>query len=284
VKIGIFVKAGRVDFAQILGEILRWLQKRGCEPLVDQRVAGPLGVSPALLASPDEISRVADFLVVFGGDGTLLGVARLLAGRRAPILGVNLGTLGFLSGATIEELYPALEALLEGSFRVDTRSMLRARFCNGSGDEASYHALNDVVINKGTLARMISLEVWINGDFTSQFLADGLIISTPTGSTAYSLSAGGPIIYPALNAITLTPICPHTLTHRPLVIPAEREVKVVLKSGEDVTLTIDGQVGVALRLGAEVTCTQSEYHVDLVQPTGRSFFDVLRQKLKWGER
>jgi NAD+ kinase len=284
VKIGIFAKADRLDFAPSLREALHWLERHDCRLLVDERVIEPLGLDSRHAVPSQEIARVADLLVVFGGDGTLLGVARLLAGRRAPILGVNLGTLGFLSGATIEELYPALEALLSGSFRLDTRSMVRAEVRQGRDQICSYHALNDAVINKGALGRMISLEVRINGDFTSQFLADGLIISTPTGSTAYSLSAGGPIIYPALAAITLTPICPHTLTHRPLVIPAEREVTVILKGGDDVTLTIDGQVGAPLQLGAEVTCTQSEYHVDLVQPTDRSFFDVLRQKLKWGER
>jgi len=285
VKIGIFVKPDRLDFARQLRDIVEWLCKRGTEVVVDINVAKSFDLSQVTVSSAPEIRCAVDVIVVFGGDGTLLSVARLVCNGGAPILGVNLGTLGFLTGATLDELYPAFETILAGRHRLDRRSMLKAEVRqNGAHLPTVFHALNDVVVNKGALGRMISLDVWINGDFTSAFRADGMIVSTPTGSTAYSLSAGGPIVYPALDAITLTPICPHTLTHRPLVIPAKGKVGMVLRSGEDVTLTIDGQVGVSLEVGAEVICTESEYHVDLVQPTERNFFEVLHQKLKWGDR
>jgi len=285
VKIGIFVKRDRLDFARQLRDIVTWLFRRGSEVVVDERVATDFQLSPVTASSAAEIPRAVDIIIVFGGDGTLLSVARLVGNARVPILGVNLGTLGFLTVVTLDELYPALETILAGRHRLDSRSMLKADVRqNGTREPVTFHALNDVVVNKGALGRMISLHVWINGDFTSSFLADGMIVSTPTGSTAYSLSAGGPIVYPALDAITLTPICPHTLTHRPLVIPARGKVGIVLHSGEDVTLTIDGQVGVSLEVGAEVICTESDYRVDLIQPTERNFFEVLHQKLKWGDR
>jgi len=285
VKIGLFVKPDRLDFARQLRDIVEWLSVRGSEVVVDQRVAADFDLSQVTGMSAAEIPGTVDVIVVFGGDGTLLSVARLVGNARAPILGVNLGSLGFLTGATLDELYPAFETILAGRYRLDRRNMLKAEVRqNGAHSPIVFHALNDIVVNKGALGRMISLDVWIDGDFTSVFRADGMIVSTPTGSTAYSLSAGGPIVYPALEAITLTPICPHTLTHRPLVIPAKAKVGIVLHSGEDVTLTIDGQVGVSLQVGAEVICTESEYHVDLIQPTERNFFEVLHQKLKWGDR
>lgn len=284
-KIGIFVKPDRLDFAQHLREIVDWLCAHGCDVIVDGRSAKDFQLSPVTVSPAAEIPSAVDVIIVFGGDGSLLSVARLVGDTRAPILGVNLGTLGFLTGVTLDELYPALETILAGRHRLDRRSMLKAEVRqNGTRQPTTFHSLNDVVINKGALGRMISLDVWINGDFTSAFLADGMIVSTPTGSTAYSLSAGGPIVYPALDAITLTPICPHTLTHRPLVIPAKGKVGIVLRSGEDVSLTIDGQVGVSLQVGAEVICTESEHVVDLIQPTERNFFEVLHQKLKWGDR
>ncbi|MFB3902487.1 MAG: NAD(+)/NADH kinase [Acidobacteriota bacterium] len=284
-KIGIFVKLDRLDFARQLRDIVRWLGTRNCEVVVDRRVATDFELTPVTICPAAEIPRTVNVIVVFGGDGTLLSVARLIGSAGAPILGVNLGTLGFLTGVTLDELYPAFETILAGRHRLDRRNMLRAEVRqNGAHAPAVFHALNDVVVNKGTLGRMISFDVWINGDFTSAFRADGMIVSTPTGSTAYSLSAGGPIVHPGLDAITLTPICPHTLTHRPLVIPAKGKVGIVLRSGEDVTLTIDGQEGVPLGVGAEVACTESEYQVDLIQPTDRNFFEVLHQKLKWGDR
>jgi len=285
VKIGIFVKRDRLDFARQLRDIVTWLFRRGSEVVVDERVATDFQLSPVTASSAAEIPRAVDIIIVFGGDGTLLSVARLVGNARVPILGVNLGTLGFLTVVTLDELYPAFETILAGRHRLDRRNMLKAEVRqNGSATPTVFHALNDVVVNKGALGRMISLDLWINGDFTSSFRADGMIVSTPTGSTAYSLSAGGPIVYPALDAVTLTPICPHTLTHRPLVIPAKGKIGIVLRSGEDVTLTIDGQVGVSLQTGAEVICTESEFQVDLIQPTERNFFEVLHEKLKWGDR
>ncbi len=282
-KIGIFVKIDRLDFATRLREIITWMSDRGCELLVERRAAQLFALSTPS-AERDQIPALVDLIIVFGGDGTLLSVARLGEQKRAPILGANLGSLGFLTGVTLEELYPALDQILKGHYSIDRRSMVKAVIKKRNDSSQEHHAFNDVVVNKGTLARMISLEVWIDNQFTSRFLADGMIISTPTGSTAYSLSAGGPIVYPTLNSLSLTPICPHTLNHRPLIIPDESEVRVVLQGGEEAALTIDGQIGVSLGIGDEIFCTRSQYQVELVQPTGRSFFEVLRQKLKWGER
>ncbi|HXK59527.1 MAG TPA: NAD(+)/NADH kinase [Acidobacteriota bacterium] len=284
-RIGIFVKPGRLDFAPRLREIVSWLLNQSCRIIVDDKLAADFGLEGVTSCPASEIPGVVDVVVVFGGDGTLLSVARLIGSRGAPILGVNLGTLGFLTSVTLDEIHPALETVLAGRHRLDTRTMLRAEVRqNGTHSPVTFYGLNDVVVNKGALGRMISLHLWINGDFTSSFLADGMIVSTPTGSTAYSLSAGGPIVYPALDAITLTPICPHTLTHRPLVIPSKSKIGLVLRSGEDVSLTIDGQVGVPLQVGAEVTCTESENKIQLIQPTERNFFEVLHEKLKWGDR
>jgi NAD+ kinase len=282
-KIGIFVKVDRLDFATRLREIITWMNDRGCDLLVERRAAQLFGLSTPS-AEREQIPALVDLIIVFGGDGTLLSVARLGEQKRAPILGANLGSLGFLTGVTLEELYPALDQILKGLYSIDRRSMVKAVIRKKNGNAQEHHAFNDVVVNKGTLARMISLEVWIDNQFTSRFLADGMIISTPTGSTAYSLSAGGPIVYPTLNSLSLTPICPHTLNHRPLIIPDKSEVRVVLQGGDEAALTIDGQIGVALGIGDEIFCTRSQYQVELVQPTGRSFFEVLRQKLKWGER
>ncbi len=242
-------------------------------------------VPDAVITAPREkIPELVDVIVVFGGDGTMLSVARGNQGRNTRLLGVNVGSLGFLTETTLDELYPVLERLLARKHTTDRRSMLKIEVHHTNGTVETYHALNDIVINKGALARIISMDAFVNEDFIANFLADGMIISTPTGSTAYSLSAGGPILYPTLDSVVMTPICSHTLTNRPLVIPAENSIRVVVKSGEDVMLTVDGQVGVALSEGEEIRCTQSEYQIDLIHHGDKGFFDVLREKFKWGER
>lgn len=283
-RIGVVAKPHRTEFAGKLKETLRWLDERGCEVVIEEDVVRKFGLEGATATSRESIPQQVDTLVVFGGDGTILSMARLIGNAKTPILGVNLGSLGFLTEVTLDEIFPALERLLAGKHKLESRSMLRAEVHPARGETCTYHALNDAVINKSALARIFSIDAFINTDFIANFLADGLIISTPTGSTAYSLAAGGPIVFPTLDSILLTPICPHTLTNRPIVIPAESKVRMILKSGEDVMLTVDGQIGLALHQGDEIICTRSEYQVELVRPGHKSFFGVLREKLKWGER
>lgn len=283
-KIGIIAKSHRTEFTGKLKETLEWLRARGCDAIVDKEVAEKFGLEKESAVAREEIPGLVDAIVVFGGDGTMLSVARLMGKNRTPILGVNLGSLGFLTEVTLDELYPALEQLLAGKHTIECRGMLKTQVHQGAGEVKVYHALNDAVINKGALARIFSIDAFVNDDFIANFHADGMIISTPTGSTAYSLAAGGPIVFPSLQSILMTPICPHTLTNRPLVIPAESRVRLVLKSGDDVMLTVDGQVGLSLREGDEIICTRSHYQIELIRPRHKSFFTVMREKLKWGER
>ncbi len=283
-KIGIFAKLHRTDFSDSLQSFIEWLQERGCQPLVDSGTAENYRIDGIEGAPKDRIPSQSDLIIVLGGDGTLLSVVRQVGGQGTPILGVNLGTLGFLTSVRIDDLYPAVERVLRGEYRIDRRGLLKTEIRKPDEAAQVHHAFNDVVINKSALARIISMEAFIDDDFIARFLADGLIVSTPTGSTAYSLSAGGPILFPSLEAFIVTPICPHTLTNRPFVVPAKGTIRIELKDGDDVMATIDGQVGVELTRGSEIVCTQSEYRIDLIQPSNQRFFDVLREKLKWGER
>jgi len=283
--LGLFAKLHRRDFADELREIVSWLKLNDCRPVVDQAVIEKFGLSDLEGVDRERIPELADAVVVFGGDGTLLSVARLTRGHSCPILGVNLGSLGFLTEVTLDRLYSDLRSLIDGDFRLEERSMLRAELKkNGATHGESFHALNDMVINKAALARVITVDAFFGEQFIASFVADGIIVSTPTRSTAYNLSAGGPIVHPALESILITPICPHTLTNRPLIIPPNQEIRFLLRSGHDVMLTIDGQVGVEFEEGDEVVCTQSDHKVQLVRPSDKGFFDVLREKLKWAKR
>jgi NAD+ kinase len=284
VIIGLFAKTRRTDFAAQFAEVLDWFRSRNCETLVEKGVVESYGLTGVSGIEGEEIPGEADVLIVFGGDGTMLWVARLAKDHQCPILGVNLGSLGFMTETTVDRLYLNLNALLEGSYGVEERCMLQAEVLKGSGAVEVHHALNDVVINKAALARVISVDAYFDESFIANFVADGVIVATPTGSTAYSLSAGGPIVHPSLESILITPICPHTLTNRPLIIPPSHKIRFVLRSGEDVMLTIDGQVGVTFEEGDEVVCTRSPFRVQLVRPGGRSFFHVLREKMKWAKR
>src|SRR6185312_10984626 len=231
------------------------------------------------------VAEGCDLAIVLGGDGTLLSAARALGGRAIPLLAVNLGSLGFLTSIPIKEFFPELERTLSGDFRVTRRGLLHVAVIRGGERVAEYDALNDVVIAKSSIARIVDLDVWAGDTFVSEYKADGLIVSTPTGSTAYSLAAGGPIIFPTVNAVCVTPICPHTLTNRPLLIPGNLPVRVISHvKDDDSFLTVDGQVGGALEPGDQVECTASTSEVLLIQNPDKTFFDVLRQKLKWGER
>jgi len=220
---------------------------------------------------------------VLGGDGTMIGAARMVGDAGTPVLGVNFGTLGYLAEFTVEDMNAALESVLAGDYTLDRRLMLSATV--GRGPEQLMHdrVLNDVVISKSALARIIEIETYLNKQFVNSFRADGLIVSTPTGSTAYNLSAGGPVIFPSMNAVVITPICPFTLSNRPIVVPDDAEIELLLKTDkEDVTLTLDGQVGFPLEVADHVKIRKSRTTFNLIQPSNRNYFDVLRDKLRWG--
>ncbi len=227
----------------------------------------------------------AEMILVLGGDGTLLSVARLVGDHKVPILGVNLGGLGFLTEIALEELYRVLERVVQGDFTTDERVVLSASVIRKGKGVAEFPVLNDAVINKGALARIIDMETTINGEYVTTFKSDGLIISTPTGSTAYNLSAGGPIVYPSLHCIILTPICPHTLTNRPIVVPDEVEIRATLKTRQqEVMLTLDGQQGFPLEVEDVVEVKKAAVGILLIKSPYRHYFEVLREKLRWGER
>jgi NAD+ kinase len=283
-RIGIAAKPKKPEAEPILRTLVAWLRDHGREVLLDQEAAGICPeVGPGLPRS--EVAATADLVIVLGGDGTLLSVARLIGSREVPILGVNLGGLGFLTEVTLDELFPTLEAVLRDQYSLSRRLTLTVRVLRGGELVASFEALNDAVINKTALSRIVDLETHVNGEYVATFRADGLILSTPTGSTAYCLAAGGPIIYPTLPALVIIPICPHTLTNRPLVVPDSAVVEIIQGSeGEDVHLTVDGQVGVDLRYRDVVAVQRSTRSIALVKSPKLNYFDLLRTKLKWGER
>jgi NAD+ kinase len=281
-RIGIICKLGRPEPLEILQEFLPWLRSKSFDVYVDSETAEILNIDGF---SRSQIPSLVDVIIVLGGDGTMLSVARLVGSRGIPILGVNLGGLGFITEVNRNELFEAVEKVLSGNCTVEERIMLSALVFRSGEKIADFIVLNDVVINKGALARIIDLETYINSAYVTTFKADGLIISTPTGSTAYSLSAGGPILYPTLNSIVLTPICPHTLTNRPIVLPDNFIIEVILRSeSEDVFLTLDGQVGFSLRKNDNVQIKKADFTTKLLIPCERDYFQVLRTKLKWGER
>jgi len=283
-RIGIAAKPKKPEAEAILRALVAWLRDHGREVLLDQEAAGICPeVGPGLPRSL--VAATADLVIVLGGDGTLLSVARLIGSREVPILGVNLGGLGFLTEVTLDELFPTLEAVLRDQYSLSRRLTLTVRVLRGGELVAGFEALNDAVINKTALSRIVDLETHVNGEYVATFRADGLILSTPTGSTAYCLAAGGPIIYPTLPALVIIPICPHTLTNRPLVVPDSAVVEIIQGSeGEDVHLTVDGQVGVDLRYRDVVAVQRSTRSIALVKSPKLNYFDLLRTKLKWGER
>lgn len=280
--IGIICKRGHPELSGILGGFLPWVEGRGARVLVELEAAKAIGRTGA---ADEDIAASADVIVVLGGDGTMLRGARLAARRGTPLLGVNLGGLGFITEFGRDELQGCMEGVLAGQCTVEERMMLDATLTRDGKPLDSSTVLNDVVINKGALARMIELKCSVDGSFVTVYKADGLIVSTPTGSTGYTLSAGGPIIYPATHAIVLTPICPHTLTNRPIVLSEDAEVSITLSAAsEDVLLTLDGQRGMPLLKNDTVTVRRSTHVTRLLMPTGRDYFHVLREKLRWGGR
>lgn len=279
-SIGIISKKGRPEPIEILKELLSVIKSLDINFYLDSETAEKVGLQGLPVK---EIPEKSELIIVLGGDGTLLSVARLVGRREVPILGVNLGTLGFLTDVSRRELKESIERIIKGEFFIEKRLMLRSEVLRGEKIIGTHHVLNDVVINKGALARIIDLETLIDGHFVTLFKADGLIVSTPTGSTAYNLSAGGPIIYPTLECMVLTPICPHTLTNRPIVLPGSSRIEVRLKSeSQDVFLTLDGQVGFNLVKGDSVIITKAPFKTSLVIPPERNYFEILRTKLSWG--
>lgn len=282
-KIGIIAKPqNTLAVKKVLEDLLPWLARHDKEAILDSDTASVAG-----LVSPHPKSKIpglADMVIVLGGDGTLLSVARLVEGKAVPILGVNLGGLGFLTEVAVEELFTTLEMIFDHEFVTDDRLMLKAIVHRQGERVAQSLVLNDVVISKGTLARMIKLEILINRQFVTALRGDGLIVATPTGSTAYSLSAGGPIIYPSVEAMIITPISPHTLTNRPIVIPNDVHVEVVVKTLEEGTaVTFDGQVGFSLRHDDVIEIWTTDSKINLIRSPQRNYYEVLRRKLKWGE-
>lgn len=281
-RIGIVCKTGRPETAKIVAELLPWLREKGADVFMDMEIAQSLKIEGY---PRHEIPDLSDAVVVFGGDGTMLSVARLVCEKGIPILGVNLGGLGFITEVQIPDIREAIEKIFTGRSATEERLMLTASVHRHSEKIAEYTVLNDVVINKGALARIIDLETYVDKAYVTTFKADGLIVSTPTGSTAYSLSAGGPILYPTTDCIVLTPICPHTLTNRPIVLPDNIVAEITLKSHvEDVFLTLDGQVGFSLRQNDIVVVEKSPFKTRLFIPSGRDYFQILRTKMGWGER
>jgi NAD+ kinase len=281
-RIGIICKTGLPEPSEILKGLLPWLRQKGYEIHIDIETASILNIE----GSPrSQIPSLTDIIIVLGGDGTMLSVCRLVGDKGIPILGVNIGSLGFLTEVHKDEIYDVLEKVLTEECPFEERMMLTANVYRQSECIKEYVVMNDVVVNKGALARIIDLETYINHDYVTTFKADGLIVSTPTGSTAYALSAGGPILYPTLNSIVLAPICPHMLTNRPIVLPDDVVIEIILRSQtEDVFLTLDGQVGFSLKLNDIVEVKKSIFKTKLLTPCGKDYFQILRTKLKWGER
>jgi NAD+ kinase len=267
-KVLIVTKPKQAEVARAARELEAWFQNKGITATLSEDAAS-----------------TADLTVVVGGDGTLLAAARLLGNRQVPIVAINYGGLGFLTEVTREEMYASLDGVISGQFVTEERMMIDIHLSHDGRPKPSHRALNDVVITKarGTISRMIELEARVDGQYLSCFRADGLIVATPTGSTGYNLSAGGPIIYPTMSAMIVTPICSHTLTNRPIVLSGDVKIEVVLRSThDDVHVTVDGQVGEPLRIDDYLTIQKSNVTVKLVAPADKNYFDVLRGKLKWG--
>jgi len=283
--VGIVSKPKKDDICSVAPQLLVWLEEHGIRAVIDQETAGCLGHSDGV--PRNEIAEKVDLLVVLGGDGTLLAAVRLVEEPPIPVLGVNLGYLGFLTEITVDEIYQVLEDILADRHQVSRRAKLRAELTRAGERVASYDALNDVVLHKAALARIIDLDVSVDGKFVSHIRADGLIVGSPTGSTAYSLAVGGPIVLPSVDAMLVTPIAPHMLTNRPLVIPGDCAVEVLVGNThqeEAVHITVDGQVGEEVQQGDRLRVRRSTRYIDLIVSPHRNYFQVLRSKLRWGER
>jgi NAD+ kinase len=279
----IMSKPGKAELAKVVPELLDWFRSHQYEVVIDRETSAYAKGIESVPRS-EIASRSLDFVVVLGGDGTLLAASRVVAKAGIPVLGVNLGSLGFLTEVPLAELYPTLEGLDSNQCSIELRSLLQCELLRAGSCVANYQALNDVVISKSAIARLNNFELLIDQVFVSVYKADGLIISTPTGSTAYSLAAGGPILTPSVDAFVVTPVSPHSLTHRPLVVRDSAVIEIVVMTGdEEAYLSVDGQVGMPVHDGDRIRCRKSEHKVKLLR-IKKTFFDVLRTKLKWGQR
>jgi NAD+ kinase len=279
----IISRPDRPTVSQVLPDLFEWLIAHNYGIIVDPQTANYSG-GQEVVPRAQMASRALDLVIVLGGDGTLLSAARVTAAIDVPLLGVNLGSLGFLTDVPVQSLYAMLDAIAEGKAAVESRSLMECRLFRGNEVRGSYLVFNDAVVNKTALARLNDYDLFVDGVFVSSYRADGMIVATPTGSTAYSLSAGGPILTPTVKAFVVTPVAPHSLTHRPLVVPDSVEIEILLRSAEEFAyLSLDGQPGLDLQDGDRVRCRRSEHQVNLFR-TGSDFFHALRTKLKWGER
>jgi len=283
--VGIIARPRREDISRVVPPLIAWLHEHGAKVVCDTETGECIGALAGETLRREDLPGHADLLIVLGGDGTLLSAARQAAPRKVPILAVNLGGLGFLTTVSNDELYLILEEIFSGKHRISERVMLQAEIVRAGSVVRRQIALNDAVLNKAALARIMDLELRVNGEYVTTYKADGLIVSTPTGSTAYSLAAGGPIVYPIVEAFVIAPICPHTLTNRPLVVPDSVKIEIEFRSEDDaVFLTLDGQVGIELARGDQVQISKAPDKLRLVRPAKKTYFEILRSKLKWGER
>jgi NAD+ kinase len=281
--VAIVSKPGKPELVKLVPELVAWLRDRGYNVLADRESSG-YAPGTELVSRTEIAGRDIKFVIVLGGDGTLLSAARAVAKTNVPILGVNLGSLGFLTEVPLEELYPTLDAIGKGCCGAEQRSMVHCEILRADTCVARFDALNDVVVGKSTIARLNHCDVFVDKVFVSGYKADSLIVSSPTGSTAYSLAAGGPILMPSVDAFLITPVSAHSLTHRPLVVRDSSEIEILVKTGsEEAYLSIDGQVGMPLYDSDRIVCRKSEYKVALLR-IKKTFFEVLRTKMKWGQR
>jgi NAD+ kinase len=287
-RIGVVVKPHQPDALETLCRLTEWLSERriqivGTAGIQHEQITQKTGCFVAVVKD-EELAPGVDLILVLGGDGTMIATARMIGDADVPVIGVNYGGLGYLAEFPIDELFSALDAILTGQYKVQRRLMLAVELWRGEELVTRNRVLNDVVVNKSALARIIQIEAYLNDQFVNLFRADGLIVATPTGSTAYNLSAGGPVIYPSMNVVVITPICPFTLSNRPIVVPDESQIEVrLMTDNEEVALTLDGQVGFPLKVRDRVVIRKSKATFNLVQPPNRNYFDVLRDKLRWGK-
>ncbi|MFO7982270.1 MAG: NAD(+)/NADH kinase [Desulfuromonadales bacterium] len=282
-RIGIYAKQNHPDAARLADKVSQWLSEHGVEVYLEEDLARKTGNGEGFPAK--SIPAMVNMIIVLGGDGTLISVARLIDDLKVPIFGVNLGSLGFLTEITTSEMMAVLEDVLRGDFTVSSRMMIDTSVRRQGEEIARYNVLNDVVLNKGALARIVDMEAYVDDVYLTTYKADGLIVSTPTGSTAYNLAAGGPIIHPELNCLVLSPICPHMLTNRPILVSEDAHIKIELKfEDEDVVLTADGQVGMPLEHRDVVVVRKAKSRTYLIDSPSKDYFQVLRTKLRWGER
>lgn len=282
-KIGIIGKRDTKEVYSVVRDLIKWLEKKKIEFWVDEELAQNIKVNRFF--KQNNLPKEIELVVVFGGDGTFLNASQQVNKHNIPILGFNLGGLGFLTEFTVNEIFPIMEKIIEGDYEIEEREMVLASIVKSGEKPKEYHVLNELVINNGAISRIIDLAIFIDGNKITTFKADGVILATPTGSTAYSLSAGGPIAYPTLPVILITPICPHILTNRPLVVSNNMEIKVkVLTDNQNAYVTLDGQETLTLGMNDEVILKKSRSKVKLIKSPFRDYFSILKTKLMWGER